>query len=484
MADNSYDDEIALLYSEIVNRLRDGKPLDDIDEEELIDVYDYAYDMSDEFVTEEIMSFVLRRDSRCVAMLERKAMRYFQLNDLQGASAVAGLLPDDSFIRRLLSVHVSWSEADWRDGYRRLFSGISQGGLSEYDAVCLIDFALGADDISHLSRIVPRIIPLMRDPAAFLADLGGTLVDNGRYAEAIEAFQELADIEPFNLSNWIQIADVSLNNLDDAEEAASALDYALALDPESLAALRLKGELLLHNGGDGEEIMAIADRLAETEAYHAEGIYLKAGMYINRDCPAEALELLKEYIGLCGNPLDISLLMMSLNGYRLPDGIEKFIIGYLSTADVSEIQAWIDKAKVMSGTEMFSYVVSLVVSSGAELSSELIGLWLLSLYREGRFEDVISESDRFFKDTEKVPATAMLICNMARLRLGRNDCISQQAMHDIMGSAIMAYKNQGPEAEIIKNGIVRLCLGMLSYAQSTPAGEINVPGLDAIDPFK
>ena len=252
MADN-FDDELALLYDDILTRLNKGETLADIDLDSLIEVYDYAYDLSDEFVTAEIMNNVLQRDPDFQPMLERKAFRYALLSEIQGAKCVANILPESSFVKKLINMQTDWDATDWRDSYRRLFADVRHQSLDEYSAMCLIDLALGVDNVAHLSLLLEDILPLCRYPEDFLVDLSGTLLDNDMPDEAVTVLLELTTLQPFSLDYWLQLAELYINRLNNFEEGYNAIDYALAIDPDSGSALMLNSTLL------GEVVQAVRE---------------------------------------------------------------------------------------------------------------------------------------------------------------------------------------------------------------------------------
>ena len=98
MADN-FDDELALLYDDILTRLNKGETLADIDLDSLIEVYDYAYDLSDEFVTAEIMNNVLseRNIQIVISLLKQNGIRKIVASPGATKVTFVGSLQGDSF---------------------------------------------------------------------------------------------------------------------------------------------------------------------------------------------------------------------------------------------------------------------------------------------------------------------------------------------------------------------------------------------------
>ena len=81
-------------------------------------------------------------------------------------------------------------------------------------------------------------------------------------AIAIRMLEELTEIEPYSPEYWTMLAYSYLNH-DRLDDARTALDYALAISPDNVEALKIKLRTL--DDADGAEIDSILDRLADLD---------------------------------------------------------------------------------------------------------------------------------------------------------------------------------------------------------------------------
>jgi tetratricopeptide (TPR) repeat protein/tRNA A-37 threonylcarbamoyl transferase component Bud32 len=130
--------------------------------------------------------------------------------------------------------------------------------------------------LSHVLR--GRILLRLRQPREALAafdqalqldrELGEALIGRGealsalrRYAEATSAFLGASRLLPKDVSTWLRLADIYLNN-GDVAEAQSALEQARRLRPENIAILLRLGRLHLHHNRPAEALDAYEKVLA------------------------------------------------------------------------------------------------------------------------------------------------------------------------------------------------------------------------------
>lgn len=480
MADN-FDDELALLYDDILTRLNKGETLADIDLDSLIEVYDYAYDLSDEFVTAEIMNNVLQRDPDFQPMLERKAFRYALLSEIQGAKCVASILPESSFVKKLINMQTDWNATDWRDSYRRLFADVRHQSLDEYSAMCLIDLALGVDNVAHLSLLLEDILPLCRYPEDFLVDLSGTLLDNDMPDEAVTVLLELTTLQPFSLDYWLQLAELYINRLNNFEEGYNAIDYALAIDPDSGRALMLKGDLLMKVEGYEEDIHKIADRLLTIPEFKDEALYLKAGAFIKEEKAAQAVEYLVRYLDVCNNPLDIFVLLITVNEGPLSADLRERLVGCIRRADSSEIDGWLSRARKVMEDAAFDSLLDNVLEAGITVSANVFSMLLLHVYRSGKYEQACTLYDERKKSFPAGPFDT-LVYVMAHLRNG--DIAGMRRIVHENGEDIYAVsRNSGAEGMLLQVGSGKLIYDIDKYLLAAVPGKPDQQKLDNLDPF-
>jgi len=481
MANNENDDDIAILYEDVLSTLLKGDSTSIYDLGSLVEVYDYAYDLSDEFVTSEIMSVVLSRSSKYVPMLERKAIRLLQLSETDAAKAVASRLPVHSFVRKLVYAQITWDAENWRDSYLHLFKNVKESSISDFGALCLIDLALGVDDLNHLVMQLSEILKLLQYPTDFMADLSYTLQENRLYEQTVTVLQELTTVEPFAAEHWLKLADIYCNYLENTDEALNALEYALAIEPESANAKLLYGNILLKNNKDVDGVIKIADSLINNREYRQEALYLKAGALMQIDNKVEALKVLEKYLEDCHNPLDIFILIFSLEVGPLSESLKNKFIRSLTETGTVELEQWFDKVKLMLGHLTYRQILSYVEMSNR--NDLPYGIWLnlqLYLYQSKQYGKVKTNYVNRF-GTE-IDAEAGLMYIMTLLRMGVTTGLKDMA-DDALKLIIARYKNGGPSDYVVQMTYAKACFAIHEYLDLIGDKPVDESAIDEMDPF-
>lgn len=482
MADD-YNDSVEFLYEEILKRLNSDKPISEVDTDSLIEVYDYAYDLADEFVCSEVMSEVLNREPDCVDMLERKAMRYMQQSEFRGARAIASSLPANSFIRRLVSVYLDWNEQSPKMNYDRLFKGLKHGAVSDFGGICIIDMALGTETLEQLVGYLSEVQNLLRYPQDFTADLAETLLDNQKFGLAAIVFQELTNLEPFTIDHWIKLADIYIHQLTMFEDAANCLDYALAIDPESGSARLLLAELMLKCDKDVDKVIEIAQSLISENTLVKEALYLKAGAYINQEKPAEALDALMQYIDDCVNTLDICLLMITVADGRLSQAVADKLVRIIGESDVSDVVECVERSKSILSNECYLVFLGCISAALYPCPESLRSYVLLYHYLSGDYCTVIDTYDSISKVEDE--SDDDLLYAFARAWAGQTDGL-QSFLNDLAERLSMDKLNGVSNDRLVLIQSLNSISMLMDYLSNCELERVSVDveALTAIDPFQ
>ena len=483
MADDRFDDEddVAYLYEDVLATLIKGESISTYDIDSLVDVYDYAYDLSDEYVTGEVMACVLARSPRCMAMLERKAIKLLQLSESEGAKAIAKRMPEHSFIRKLVLAQLEWDAENWRDSYKRLFKGQKPRSINDFGAMCMIDLALGVDDPMHLVMQLQEINDFLEYPVDYMVDLSLTLYERGLFEGALAVLQELTIVEPFDIDHWLKLAEIYDKKLDNPEEAQNALDYALAIDPKSAQAKIMFGELSLRTQGDAENVLGIAESLIGYRQFKSEALYLKAGALIELERNSEAMKVLEEYLEGCPNPFDIFILLFSIMDGELNEYRQKKFVEYRKAADAAEIEEWLKRVKIMLSYGAFNKMIEYARTADlAKLPRAFRQVMQRVLYREREYGQVIKIHREF--SHEDADVDGRMLCLMARLRR-KEPGIKVEEIDELLADIIHRYKNGGPEEFVLQMTFAKTCFAIKDYIENKDSANVKGAELDEIDPF-
>lgn len=479
--DSDANDDIAYIYNEVTKAIRKGLPLAAFDIDTLIDVHDYAYDIHDDFVADELMTNVLTRSPRCLPMLERKAMAYMRMGDIMAAQTVAARLPKHSFVFKLITAQSVWNSDNWKECYKELLRGVKQNSIDDFGAVSIIDFALDNDDVAHIVDIFPELLPLMRYPEDFLYDLSNTLADDNKFEEAARALQELTTIQSFNIDYWLQLADIYINRLDNYDEGRNAVDYALAISPQSAKGLLLQGELLMKTDGSAQKIIEITDRLIADDSVKAQAYFLRAGVYIRENNVREAISSLDLCFDDAADKLGHIMLIMSLTGGAIDSEHLERLKEVIIATDDAALESWLLQCRNVLEPQKFGIILSAIDETGRSVSDEVFDMILFRYYVEEEYDKVISKYESRYKDVPAIGACYVYIFSL--IRTGYPD---KEHLIDIIDAILSkAVEVQNPTATEAMTLVEALKTGMWvkAYLGNTDGSNYNLDALADIDFF-
>ncbi len=228
-------------------------------EEELVVIFDYAGDCFDDYLRSEALLLGARfyPDSR--ELLERRAIFY---QDFEGSS-FESFLDDNPDLQSplwqilLLNRFVGPQE----DAIARVSAFIEANHLNEDEQV--IQFVQMTSrlritqwlyDNFDLIKLKCNYLPTLYYEVAIVAEL------EGNNDIQVKMLLELTELEPYNADYWTMLA-IAYFRSDKLDEGATALDYALAIDPNHIEALKAK--LRIQDPSKKEVSEALYNKLLE-----------------------------------------------------------------------------------------------------------------------------------------------------------------------------------------------------------------------------
>lgn len=222
------------------------------DPEQLTDIAEYYATRNREKDAEQVIDYALTMHPGSTDPLIFRARTYMLRGDLKTAYLVAESIPDQS-------------DREVTFLYAELL--LNEGRHAE--AQRLLVKELLADETSHreYALTVQDIVELYLDynythEAAILAEAtlnkaqregwkprtrlmvqsltAECLRNDGQFMEASVELNMMLDEDPYNVDNWLNLGNV-YNQMERYNDAIDALDYALAIDPNNLEALFVKG---------------------------------------------------------------------------------------------------------------------------------------------------------------------------------------------------------------------------------------------------
>ncbi len=193
---SSGDDSRRELYDRFRSELATNRSSLYFDEEELVELYDYASDLRDRYTALEVLFCGERLYPSSVALAERKVLFYLAIDD-EAAVAALETLPDDSVIKRLTALRVARTGPE--EARRELDSLLAtKAELNDEEIIQICDTAEELGLYSWLIDNRSKIAALTDYPPTFLYELC-QIAQSQDPDEALKILEELTMMEPFSI---------------------------------------------------------------------------------------------------------------------------------------------------------------------------------------------------------------------------------------------------------------------------------------------
>lgn len=326
------------LYKTFKHNVTQGNTQSEFDENDLIDIYDYANDVNDEFIQLEVILNAVRYFPESNDLAQRRA--YFLLDNLsmsEGAEMMARQHAQESALWDILTLLVKRPEqAEAKKGFNEILQR-----YANYDDETIIQFVGASSELGlydWLWENKDEILKRCEYPDTFLYELSQEAYERGDFRKSADALDELTTTEAFNASYWHMLAQAYVH-LDNYEEALQAIEYALAIDPSSTDVLITKAQILFDMKKDREEALAIVRGVLSTNPDNTIACHTLVAMDLILGNVDEAQEVLASF--LATHPADTEAVEHSM---YLPDPAFSilYLKKYLRTTglDESEWMAW------------------------------------------------------------------------------------------------------------------------------------------------
>lgn len=246
MLDGQQSDEqyMRQLYLRFLAEVRENNNSEFYDEDELLDIYDYAQDEGDEMVQLYVLLTGARLYPDSDFLDERKAFFLSAVNDQAARNMLDRRGRKETALWGVLRLALN----SYPDGNPEsdLADLLSSGVNFSCEAIIrLIDtlHELGRDDL--IAESVNIIAEHTENRTLLYYEAAEALYNNDNYITlARDLAEELTKQEPFNPDNWILLAKVEFS-MEHVSESAAAADYALAIDPDNINGRLVKGIALV-----------------------------------------------------------------------------------------------------------------------------------------------------------------------------------------------------------------------------------------------
>lgn len=373
------------LYAEFESEVvKHGNQEAFFDENDLIEIFDYASDLDNSIVKMEVLIYGAIHYPKSEPLATRRAWFYSSFGDFETATEINNRVTNGGVLNQVLDLRVSLP-ADSPEIEPRLEQIIADtDDFDDEGIIQLVDFCMESGKEEWLTKNKERIQSKCSYPQTFLYEYADRCEEQGNLKQAANMFEELTMLEPFTLDFWQRLATVQIN-MEDYESALSSADYALAIDPSAIMAARIKGAALYRLERDMKTVADLYTKVLKSpEAEDSDASTLAAALVeLNRH--DEAIALLKEYIPTHYNPRTAINVLMVLDLPAALPYLESVIRDTVMTEN--EVLDW---AKEHVDREQYM-AASTILLVYQQLHGFLLGFEfaLEVCYYAGRYHDII-----------------------------------------------------------------------------------------------
>lgn len=425
MLDGQQSDEQYMreLYERFLAGVRDNNNSEFYEEDELLDIYDYAQDEGDEMVQLYVLMAGARLYPDSDFLDERKAFFLSAINSNAARNMFGRKGRKDSALWGVLKLSLdTYPDGNPEEGLTDLLAADHR--FSCEAVIRLIDMLhdLNRDDLIADNLHILR--EKAETPSLLYYEAAEALHNNEQYtAKARELADELTQQEPFNPDNWVLLAKIELA-LQHPSECVVAADYALAIDPKNPRALLIKGIGLIAAEETVDEGILILRNVIASSPENSFAAKALAEAYARQGKTAAALEVYSSFMeNNTGGPYMI-LDIMKLH----PEDPDRYLHLY-AMAEGDNERKWLEvAAQLVNDGEVDEAVRMLSFYHEHYVLHEGMEYYLQVLYRARKFEDYAllfgkccSESARPGGITYGFSANAYLLLASSYLMAGLYD---------------------------------------------------------------
>jgi len=286
-------DERRELYEKFKSELA-GSPREIFyDEKDLVEIFDQASDMDDDYVRMEVLlhGFRLYPDSEDLKV--RRAYFYSACGIDEGADEMNRGAHADGIMWDILGLRLADPSREEVEAKLDIFVDRTEA-FDDEAIIQTVDCASALRAYDWLKRNRHKLQSKCSYLPTLFYELHVVASLNGDHQFAIQMLEELTDIEPFNGEYWCMLAEEHLK-VDQSDEAVSAADYALAINADDLRAMAVKARALINADRDHDTSVDLLERVVRELPDEGFLVQSLAVAYTNAGRQKDAERLLVDY---------------------------------------------------------------------------------------------------------------------------------------------------------------------------------------------
>lgn len=263
------------------------------DEKDLVEIFDQASDLDDDYVRMEVLlhGFRLYPDSEDLKV--RRAYFYSACGIEDGADEMCRGEHADGIMWDILGLRLN--DMTHEEVESRLDQFVDRTeAFDDESLIQTIDCASALHAYEWVKRNRDKLQSKCSYLPTLLYELHIVASLNGDHQYAIAMLEELTEIEPFNGEYWCILAEEHLK-LDQNDEAISAADYALAINADDIRAMAAKARAIINIDKDHDTPVRLLERVVKELPDEAFMVQSLAVAYTNDGRREDAERLLADF---------------------------------------------------------------------------------------------------------------------------------------------------------------------------------------------
>lgn len=347
MIDDENDDRRRKLCDRFRRSL--SKPVNErfFDEDELVDLFDYAGDLADDYLKMEVLMCGARLYPDSELLKQRRAIFYTFISDDAAAKFLEDNAQETSPMWDIMRLRAQAPQGkDAEKAVRYLLDGVEK--LDDEEVIQLVELAssLGIYDWltanEKLLREKSDYLPILLYELAVVSEL------NHSYDNAVRYLEELTESEPFSAYYWFMLAQ-DYEMLDKRDQALAAVDYSLAVDPDNKDALQLRARMLMGDEDTQQEAESIIRQLAEKYPDDVDVQRVAAFISLANGNVAASRETMRQCLERFPGDRAVLSDAVGTGLGNLPDVLDRFY----KTTDERDEDTWLDWAEDLKDCGLF-----------------------------------------------------------------------------------------------------------------------------------
>lgn len=388
--EGTHENNARKLYNQFRRQLEADEKDIFYDEDDLVQIYDLAVDLEDEYIKLQTLLLAYRLYPNSEEMAVRRGYFFWSYNMDDGVNQLLkSSLASDRLLWKLLALrNHSLSEEELKKQLTDLLASTNE--IDDETIIQLINLVAEAELYDWLKENEA----LLRAKTTYLPTLlyelyaGVYMPDDKDYA--ISKLEELTELEPFNVDYWTMLSEEQIN-AGNISAALSAADYALAIDSENEAAILARARAMsCEENPDAEAILKLLNPVLKSNSNNIWTYKIAATALLQLNRIQDALKIMEDFHNR--NPWSKEAIdyLLTLRYPKIEEALHKF---HEASSDNSET-TWANWAKQKYREKKYkeaALIFRCYRQNHLDMSEENLDLYMSALYIGGFYQICVKE---------------------------------------------------------------------------------------------